>query len=62
MSRNFRIIGLALVNSLLAFLCGVSFGPFFPGRPEAPGNLAVVFSLVLGLTLFIMLVRGELEQ
>jgi len=61
MSKNSRIIGLALVNSFLAFLCGASFGPWLPllsGASNPPGNFLIVFFLLLGLTVFIMVVRG----
>ena len=59
MTKNYRIIALAFVNSFLAFLCGVSFGPWLPWHShEAPGNFLLVFILVLGLYMLVMVVRG----
>lgn len=60
MSKNYRLIALAIVNTCLAFVCGVSFAPWVPLGHEAPGNLLALFVLLGGLTVFIMIVRGEL--
>jgi hypothetical protein len=61
MTKNHRIIVIALVNSFMAFLCGVSFGPWLPWLTvrEAPGNLLVVFILLIGLSVLVMVVRGD---
>ena len=59
MTKNYRIIALAFVNVSLAFLCGVSFGPWLPwlsGR-DAPGNFFLVFILLVGFSVLVMIVR-----
>ena len=61
MTKNYRIIALTIVNVSLAFLCGVSFGPWLPwlSLHDAPGNFFLVFILIVGFSVLVMVVRGS---
>ncbi len=59
-TKNYRIIALAIVNVCTAFGCGFIFAQWLSGRAPTGEDFFFIFIFVLGFTLFVTLVRGQL--
>ena len=60
MTKNYRIIALAIVNVCMAFGCGYIFAQWLSGQVPTGEHFFFIFVFLLGFTLFVMLVREQL--